>query len=86
MPQPSEWLLHFESLYSDHHLNKEQDAIIESLKEYEKTKYNSTELDDPITESELQKAAKKLKSKKAFYNDRINNDMIKSSIGTPKFS
>jgi hypothetical protein len=62
MPQPNEWLNHFETLHSEHHLNKEQNEIIDCLKNYEKIKDNLTELDDIITEEELRKAAKNLKA------------------------
>jgi hypothetical protein len=55
MPQPSEWLNNFETLNSEHHLNKEQNEIIDCLKNYEKIKDNLTELDDIITEEELRK-------------------------------
>ena len=82
MPQPSEWLNHFKTLHSEHHLNKEQNEIIDCLKNYEKIKDNLTELDDIITEEELRKAAKNLKPKKAVYNDKIRNEMIISSIET----
>ena len=80
-PQPSDWLNNFETLHSEHQLNKEQNEIVECLKNYEKIKDNLTELDYVITEDELLKAAKKLKSKKPVYNDKIRNEMIKSSIG-----
>ena len=40
MPQPNEWLNHFETLHSEHHLNKEQNEIIDCLKNYEKVKDN----------------------------------------------
>ena len=80
-PQPSEWLTHFEALHSEHKLDKEQNEILECLKTYDKIKENLTELDYVITEDELLIAAKKLKSKKAVYNDKISNEMIKSSIG-----
>jgi hypothetical protein len=54
MPQPSEWWLnHFETLHSEHHLNKEQNKIIDCLKNYEKIKDNLTELDDIITEEAI---------------------------------
>ena len=43
---------------------------------------NLTELVYIITEDELLKAAKKLKSRKAVYNDKIRNEIIKSSIET----
>jgi hypothetical protein len=38
MPQPGEWLNHFETLHSEHHLNKEQNEIIYCLKNYETKK------------------------------------------------
>ncbi|CAB3997693.1 Hypothetical predicted protein [Paramuricea clavata] len=82
MPQPNEWLNHFETLHSEHHLNKEQNEIIDCLKNYEKIKDDLTELDGIITEEELRKAAKNLKPKKAAYNDKIRNEMIISSIET----
>jgi hypothetical protein len=37
-PQPSEWLNHFETLHSEHQLNKEQNEIVECLKNYEKNR------------------------------------------------
>jgi hypothetical protein len=76
------WLNHFETLHSEHHLNKEQNEIIDCLNNYEKIKGNLTELDAIITEEEMRKAAKNLKPKKAVYNDKIRNEMIISSIET----
>ena len=80
MPQPSEWLHHFETLHSEHKLKKEQEEILESLKNYEKIKDLFNELDGVITEDELVKAAKKLKSRKTAYTDKIKNEMIKTSV------
>ena len=38
IPQPNEWLSHFETLHSEYQLNKQQHTIIERLKDYEKIK------------------------------------------------
>ena len=78
-PSASQWLNHFEKLHSEHTLTKKQE-ILKQLNEYECTKHNFNELDQTIKDTELLNATKKLKTKKASYNDKIKNEMIKSSV------
>ena len=74
---------HFKNLHSapDHrtlstfHLNE-----LEEKKRLEKNKNLHSELDDPISTEEIDKAIKKLKNKKAPGLDRIRNEMLKTSL------
>ena len=70
-PTASQWLNHFQKLHSEHTLTltEKQEEILKQLNEYEHTKYNSNELHQTISETELLNATKKLKTKKASYND-----------------
>lgn len=79
-PSEHEWLTHFETLHSKHKIGSEQQHIINTLKNYENNKDQFDELDETITDCELLKAAKKLKTKKSAYSDKIRNEMIKSSV------
>ena len=73
---------HFKNLHSapEHrtlstcHLN-----ILDEKKRLEKNKNLYSELDDPISIEEIDKAIKKLKNKKAPGLDRIHNEMLKTS-------
>ncbi len=78
-PKESDWFSHFKHLHSEHRLAQEQKAITETLKQKENSKNLFTELDTKITVEEIMKAAKKIKSKKAAYSDRISNKMMKHS-------
>ena len=83
-PSQSEWLTHFETLHSEHIMTKNQEETLELLKKTEKIKDEFNELDETIVDSELFNASKKLKTKKAVYNDKIRNEMIKSSVNILK--
>ena len=52
------------------------------LHDFENTRTDSTfkELDDPITQDEIKRAARKLKSNKACSLDTILNEIFKESI------
>ena len=50
------------------------------LKNYEKSKYEFNELDSIIIDDQLFNAAKKIKTSKTVYSDRIQNEMIKASV------
>lgn len=79
-PSEHDWLTHFETLHSTHNIGSEQQQIIDTLKDYENNKDQFKELDETITDNELLNAAKKIKTKKAAYSDKIRNEMIKSSV------
>jgi predicted glycosyl hydrolase (DUF1957 family) len=63
-----------------HRLTEEHEEITEKLEKAEEHKNQFNELDKEITDYEISRAAKKIKLKKAAYSDKINNEMIKSSI------
>ena len=73
-----DWLAHFGKLHCKHRLTEEHKEIIEKLEKAEEHKNQFNELAKEITE--ISRAAKKIKLKKAAYSDKINNEMIKSSF------
>ena len=79
-PKETEWFSHFGKLHCEHQLSKEQEEIVEKFKQIENSKNLLNGLDTEITVEEIINAAKKIKSKKAAYSDRINNEMIKYSV------
>ena len=55
--------------------------IEQKLSDMEKSNVNvGHELDEPITEKEIKSLSKKLKNKKTAFSDKVNNEMIKTSI------
>ena len=54
--------------------------MVKRLKEQDTSKTPQGELDEPVTETEVQKAIKSLKTKKAAGLDHIRNEMLKSGI------
>ena len=79
-PSEENWLAHFGKLHCKHRLTEEHEEITEKLEKAEEHKNQFNELDKEITDYEISRAAKKIKLKKAAYSDKINNEMIKSSI------
>ena len=74
------WVSHFERLHAKHNIGTEQQNILQQLDLLKNNLNNSKLLDNPISESDILHAAKKLKSRKSAYSDRIKNEMIKSSV------
>jgi hypothetical protein len=74
-----QWLSHFQTLHSKHSLNESQHNVIKTLNIEELNKNQYTNLDHPISDSEIRNAAKELKKNKSAYSDRIKNEMIKCS-------
>ena len=79
-PSEEDWLTHFGKLHCKHRLTEEHEKIIEKLEKAEEHKNQFNVLDKEITDYEISRAAKKMKQKKAAYSDKINDEMIKSSI------
>lgn len=84
MPQPSEWLYHFQTLHTEHQLNKEQNEILECVKTYENIKDSLMELDHVIHWIWTTKCSQRVKIKKAVH-DKIRNEMIRVSIVTHSY-
>ena len=79
---PEKWTEHFRTLHSDSN-DTEADTQINfqaTLKKLENSSsnYHST-LDKTIDHKDIAKALTKLKNKKAASNDKIKNEMIKTS-------
>ena len=79
-PKGEDLLNHFSKLHDSHKLSKEHEEIIENLRNREKFRHQNNTLDAEVSESELMKVVKKMKTKKAAYSDKIKNEMIKASI------
>ena len=76
-----QWLDHFNKLHSKPQNKPEHDVIEQKLSDMEKSNVNvGHELDEPITEKKFKSLSKKLKNKKAAFSDKVNNEMIKTSI------
>ena len=76
-----QWLDQFNNLHSKPQNKPEHDVIEQKLSDMEKSNVNvGHELDEPITEKEIKSLSKKLKNKKAAFSDKVNNEMIKTSI------
>ena len=58
----------------------EQERMVKRLKEQDISKTPQGKLDEPVTETEVRKVVKSLKTKKAAGLDRIRNKMLKSGI------
>jgi len=74
---------HFQRLHSKPVLSHYSDAqrdIAKDLEEKEKQTLLVSEIDKPISESEVRKAVKLLNLKKAAGLDRVQNEMLKSGI------
>ena len=72
---------HFNKLHSKPQNKPEHDVIEQKLSDMEKSNVNvGHELDEPITEKKFKSLSKKLKNKKAAFSDKVNNEMIKTSI------
>ena len=74
---------HFQRLHSkpeSERYSVEQEHLVKRLKEQDTPKKPQGELDEPVTETEVRKAVKSLKTKKAAGLDRIRNEMLKSGI------
>ena len=71
---------HFQTRHFNEPLNSDQEAIISELQSLENAPAQSNSLNDLITELEIYAAAKKLKTKKTPFSDKIRNEMIKSSL------
>ena len=54
--------------------------MVKRLKEQDTSNTPQGELDEPVSETEVQKAIKSLKTKKAADLDHIRNEMLKSGI------
>ena len=54
--------------------------MVKRLKEQDTSKTPQGELDKPVTETEVRKAVKSLKAKKAAGLDRVRNEMLKIGI------
>ena len=76
-----QWLDHFNKLHSKPQNKPEHNVIEQKLSNMERSNVNAGhELDEPITEKEIKSFSKKLKNKKAAFSDKVNNEMIKTSI------
>ena len=76
-----QWLEHFNKLHSKPQNKPEHDVIEQKLSDMEKSNVNvGHELDEPKTEKEIKSLSKKLKNKKTAFSDKVNNEMIKTSI------
>ena len=82
IPDVSEenWLSHFQSLHSNDPLNAYQQNIVTELPDQENSNMQSLPLDYLITEIEIHSAVQKLKNNKSPFSDRIQNEMIKTSL------
>ena len=76
------WLQYFHHLHSNEPLKPAQQKTCNEPRENERHGQHSRPLDFMITESEIRKAAKKLKNNKSPFSDKIRNEMIKASIDT----
>ena len=86
---PNKLYDHFKKLHSapdPNTLSAFQINILEDKKRLENSNNLQSELDNPISFEEIDKAIKKLKNKKAVGLDRIRNEMIKTSSGFIKYS
>ena len=63
-------------------LNPAQQNIYNELPKYERHGQHSRPLGFSITESEIRKAAMKLKNKKWLFSDEIRNEMVKACLHT----
>ena len=63
-------------------LNQAQQNIYNELPKYERPGQHSRPLGFSITESEIRKAAMKLKNKKWLFSDKIRNEMVKACLHT----
>lgn len=76
-----QWLDHFNNLHSKPKNEPEHNLIEQKLSEMEsENRRIKHELDNPITEKEVKTLSKKLKNKKVASTDKVNNEMIKTSI------
>ena len=74
------WLSHFQSLHSNDPLNAYQQNIVTELPDQENSNMQSLPLDYLITEIEIHSTVQKLKNNKSPFSDRIQNEMIKTSL------
>ena len=74
------WLSHFERLHAKHNIGTEQQNNLQQLHLLKNNLNDNKLLDNPISESDILNAAKKLKNRKLIFSDKIKNKMIKSSV------
>ena len=76
------WMNYFQCLHSNKPLTYDQQNVVNELRTREDIVMQSRPLDYFITEAEISKEARKLKSNKSAYSDKIRNEMIKTSLPT----